>query len=218
MNRALASNIVASLLTTVSLSCAGLTMSCATAPGNTAGAPAAAPHSMVTALEAAGPHPSLGAQAPVFGRFVGSWDCEYNEYSKDGKVSRSTGEETFGWVMEGRAIQDVVVIYPSAAHKNGFIGTFFRFFDPKSGTWRVTFIDPEDDAIERFSGGAEGDDRIVLHRDEGNGRETRWSYVDIHPDSFIFRDEESRDGGQTWWLREEDRMTRRSTAAAPAAR
>jgi hypothetical protein len=32
---------------------------------------------MVTALEAVGPHPSLGDQAKVFGRFVGTWDVKY---------------------------------------------------------------------------------------------------------------------------------------------
>ena len=69
---------------------------------------------MVTALQATGPHPSLGDQAKVFGRLVGTWDGEYNEFSKDGKTARSSGEWIFGWVMEGRAIQDLFIIHPSA--------------------------------------------------------------------------------------------------------
>jgi hypothetical protein len=179
-------------------------------------APATDPRlDMVTALQALGPHPSLGDQAKVFGRFVGTWDAEYTEFSRDGKASQSSGEVIVGWVMEGRAIQDLFIIYPSAAHKERFIGTTFRYFDPISGTWRVTFIDPENDSVARFTGGAEGDDRIVLHSQDTDGKEARWSFNDIRPDSFVFRDEASRDGGKTWRLREEDHMKRRR-AAPPA--
>ena len=79
----------------------------------------------------------------------------------------------------------------------------------------MTFIDPENDHVARFTGGAAGDDRIVLHSQDTDGNETRWSFNDIRADSFVFRDEESRDGGKTWLLREEDHMKRRG--AAPSA-
>jgi len=173
------------------------------------------PHELVAALQAMGPHPSLGDQAKVFGRLIGTWDAEYTEFSKDGRTTHFSGEVIDGWVMDGRAIQNLFIIYPSASRKDRFIGTTLRYFDPKSGTWRVTFIDPENDSVARFSGGAVGDDRIVLHSQDADGRETRWSFNDIGPDSFVFRDEVSRDGGKTWWVREEDHMKRRG--AAPRA-
>jgi hypothetical protein len=169
---------------------------------------------MVTALQAMGPHPSLGDQAKVFGRFVGTWDAAYTEFSKDGKAIHSSGEFIVGWVMDGRAIQDVFIIYPST-NKERFIGTTLRYFDPKSGTWRVTFVDPENDSVVRFTGSAVGYDRIVLLSQEADDKKTRWSFNEIRPDSFVFRDEESRDGGKTWRLTEEDHMKRR--AAIPAA-
>jgi hypothetical protein len=172
---------------------------------------------MVTALQATGPHPSLGAQANVFGRFVGIWDGEYTEFSKDGKATHSSGEWIFGWVMGGRAIQDLFIIHPSAAHQEGFIGTTLRYFDPKSGTWSVTFVDPENNSVATLTGGAIGDTRIELHEQNTDGKETRWSFDDIRPDSWIFRDEETRDGGKTWRLREEDRMRRRG-AVSPVTR
>jgi hypothetical protein len=164
-----------------------------------------------------GPHPSLGDQAKVFGRFVGTWDGEYIEFSKDGKETRSSGEWIFAWVMDGRAIQDLFVIHPSAARKERFIGTTLRYFDPKSRTWSVTFIDPENGAVETLTGSAVGDDRIELLSQNQNtdGKETRWSFDDIRPDSWVFRDEETRDGGKTWRLREIDHMKRRG--AAPGA-
>src|SRR5262249_36577042 len=40
---------------------------------------------LITALPAMGPHPSLGDKANVFGRFVGTWDVEYNRFTEDGK-------------------------------------------------------------------------------------------------------------------------------------
>jgi hypothetical protein len=169
---------------------------------------------MVTALQAMGPHPSLGDQAKVFGRFVGTWGAAYTEFSRDGKATHSSGEFIVGWVMDGRAIQDLFIIYPST-NKERFIGTTLRYFDPQSGTWRITFVDPENDSVLRFSGRAVGNDRIVLLSQDTDGRETRWSFNEIQPESFVFRDEESRDGGMTWRLKEEDHMKRRD--AIPAA-
>jgi hypothetical protein len=164
---------------------------------------------MVAGLQAMGPHPSLGKQAQVFGRFVGMWDGEYTEFSTDGKTTHSSGEWIFGWVMDGRAIQDLFIIHPSAARKERYIGTTLRYFEPKSGTWSVTFIDPENGAVATLTGGAVGDDRIVLHSQNTDDKETRWSFDDIRPESWVFRDEETRDGGKTWRLREEDHMKRR---------
>jgi len=204
------------LLASALVSWAGLSMRVAAAAGKTGNRLATDPRlDLVTALQAIGPHPSLGDQAKVFGRFVGTWDGEYTEFSKDGKSTRSSGEWIFGWVMDGRAIQDLFIIYPSAAHQDGFIGTTLRYFDPKSGTWSVTFVDPENGAVQTLTGGAVGEDRIVILSQDMDGKESRWSFDDIRPDSWIFRDEASGDGGKTWRLREEDHMKRRS-AAPPA--
>jgi hypothetical protein len=170
---------------------------------------------MVAVLQAMGPHPSLGEQAKVFGRFVGVWDGEYIEFSQDGKTTHSAGEWIFGWVMDGRAMEDLFIIHPSATRKERYIGTTLRYFDPKSGTWSVTFVDPENGAVETLNGGAVGDDRIVLHSENTDGKQSRWSFDEIRADSWVFRDEVSTDGGTTWRLLEEDRMKRRG--AAPRA-
>jgi hypothetical protein len=204
------------LLASVFLVWTSLSIGDAPATGSDTTAAATDPRlDMVAALKALDPHPSLGDQAKVFGRFVGTWDGEYTEFSKDGKVSRSSGEWVFGWVMDGRAIQDLFVIHPSAARSERYMGTTLRYFDTKSGTWTVTFIDPENDAIETLTGGAVGADRIVLLSANADGKQRRWSLVDIRPDSWIFLDEASPDGGKTWRLREEDHMKRRG-ASAPA--
>jgi len=116
--------------------CACVNFAGAAAADNSRGGLATDPRlDMVTALKALGPHPSLGGQAKVFGRFVGTWDGEYIEFSKDGRTSHSSGQWIFGWVMDGRAVQDLFIIQPSAAHQGGFVGTTLRYFDPKSQSW-----------------------------------------------------------------------------------
>jgi hypothetical protein len=163
-----------------------------------------------------GPHPSLGDQAKVFGRFVGTWDVEYTDFSKDGKASHRSGALIVGWVMDGRAIQDLWIVNPSGARKEREVYTDLRYFDPKSGTWPATFIDPENVSVAKFTGGAVGDDRIVLQSQDINANmDTRWSFNGIRPDSFVFRDEASSDGGKTWRLQSEYHMKRRG-AVPPA--
>lgn len=196
---------------------ASLSIRLAAATGKAGNTPTPDPRlDMVRALQAMGPHPSLGDQAKVFGRFVGTWDVEYVDFSKDGKVTHRSGELIVGWVMDGRAIQDLWIVNPSGSRKEREVYTDLRYFDPKSGTWPATFIDPENVSVAKFTGGAVGDDQIVLDSQDLDAGETRWSFNDIRPDSFVFRDEGSSDSGKTWRLRSEYHMKRRG--AVPPAR
>jgi hypothetical protein len=182
----------------------------------TAGEAAAADprQDLVTALQATGPHASLADQARGLGRFVGTWNVAYTDYSKDGKQIQRSGKYIVGWVLDGRALQDVWIVDPSAVHKDREVYTTLHYFDAKSGTWCATFVDPQDASIFRFTGGPVGDDRFVLETHDIDGKEHRWSYDDIRQDSFVWRDEESGDGGKTWRLQSLYHMTR--PGAAPS--
>jgi hypothetical protein len=164
---------------------------------------------MVSVLAASSPHPSLGDHAQVWDRFVGAWDCDFGFYLEDGSVRRSAGELDFGWVIDGRALQDIWISYPSDGTKERNIGTSIRFFDDKSKTWRVVFVSPAYGALLTVQGGLEGN-RIVLRGADDEGAALRWSFNDIQADSFVWRGEKSRDGGETWRLEEEHRMKRRA--------
>jgi hypothetical protein len=60
------------------------------------------------ALLVDGSHASLGEQAHVFDRFVGAWDCHDVHLAEDGSVIREyDGRVTFGWIIDGWAVQDV---------------------------------------------------------------------------------------------------------------
>jgi hypothetical protein len=179
-------------------------------------APAAdPPRDLVAALEATTPNPALGDQAQVLSRVVGTWDVEYTDFAKDGKAIHRTGEFIVGWVMDGRAIQDLWIVNPSGKRKEREVYTDLHYFDAKTGTWRATFVDPEHGSVARFTGGPVGNDRFVLETQDMNSEQTRWSFNDIRPESFVWRDEASSDGGKTWRLQAEYRMKRRG--AAPVA-
>ena len=59
---------------------------------------------MVAVLRASGPHASLGDQARVWDRFVGTWDCDFGFYLPDGSLRHTPGELEIGWVLDGRAM------------------------------------------------------------------------------------------------------------------
>jgi len=174
--------------------------------------PADPSQQMVAVLSARGPHASLGDQARTFDRFVGTWDCDFGFYLEDGSVRHSPGELEFGWVLDGRALQDLWITYPKEGDKERVMGTSIRFFDAKSKTWRVVFVSPKYGAVLTVQGGVEGD-RIVLRGQDVDGGQLRWSFNDIKDDSFTWRGEKSRDGGKTWKLEEEHHMKRRPLGA-----
>jgi hypothetical protein len=167
---------------------------------------------MITTLEAGGPHPSIGDQAQIFDRFVGTWDCDYASFKEDGTTKHAKGEVIFGWVLDGRAVQDIWTWIDKDSSDERELGTTVRFFDPKIGKWRIVWIDPVSYAIKLLSGGAVGD-RIVLEGTSDDGVRIRWSFNDIRNDSFIWRGEKSRNDGGTWRLTDEYHLKRRSAAS-----
>lgn len=162
---------------------------------------------MIRALGADGPHPSLGEQAQVFDRFVGTWNADYTNFAPDGAVlERSTGQVLFGWILDGRAVQDIWTWESGDASQAGS-GTTIRYFDTAAGVWQVIWILPQSGLFLTLRGGMVGD-RIVLEGENADGSRRRWSFNDIGPDAFTWRGERSEDAGSTWHPNAEYRMTR----------
>jgi hypothetical protein len=164
---------------------------------------------MVTTLAATNPNPALGNEAQTFDRFVGAWDADFTFYRDDGTVLHKKGELFFGWIMDGRAIQDLWIVYPRDGQKERTIGTTIRFFDTALKQWRVVFINPQFNYVVTTQGGREGD-RIVLRGVDSDGLPIRWTFREIKPDSFHWQGEKSHDGGKTWKVEEDHHMRRRS--------
>ena len=164
---------------------------------------------MIKSLGASSPNSSLGEQAKVFDWLVGAWDCDYGFHRDDGSVRHKKGELLAGWILDGRAVQDLFITYPAEGEKDRRIGTTIRFFDTTLKQWRIIFISPQFNYVVTVQGGSEGD-RIVLRGVDTDGAPIRWSFNDIKPGSFVWRGEKSPDGGKTWKLEEEHHMKRRT--------
>jgi hypothetical protein len=174
---------------------------------------------MIAALAAREPHPSLGGHARLFDRFVGTWDVDCVFYAVDGTETRFTGEWIFGWILDGRIMQDVLSGYPkgkpSPSLEDRRCGTSLRFFDPKAQQWNVVWFGSRNGFLLMLKGGAVGD-RIVLHGDDVDGARLRWSFNDIQDSSFLWRGETSSDGGKTWRVEQEMFLKRRSSVPIAA--
>jgi hypothetical protein len=157
---------------------------------------------MLELLAADGPHPDHADALMLFGHFVGTWDMEGWQSGPDGARAPQQGEWRFGWVLGGRAIQDVLV------SREGEHGTTVRFYDPLTGGWEITWITPPGRAVRRLRARPEGADIVLEGRDPA-GHLLRWTFTDIADDRFTWSGFESHDEGATWEHREEMRLTRR---------
>src|SRR6266702_2597478 len=95
---------------------------------------------MIQSLGAPGPHSSLGDQAQVFDRLVGTWDCDYSFHLDDGSVRHKKGELLVGWVLDGRAVPASFDTLPGEGEKHRGLRPTIRFFDTTPAQWRRVFI------------------------------------------------------------------------------
>jgi len=165
-------------------------------------------------LAADGPHADHADELMLFGQFVGSWDVDAKLVDRDGTSQPHGGEWHFAWVLEGRAVQDVLVsprLADRAPGEPAFeYGSTVRFYDPERKLWEITWITPVSRRVERLSGGPAGGG-IVLEGVRSDGNAQRWTFADIAADSFLWRGYISADGGANWFMNEEMRATRRSS-------
>lgn len=165
------------------------------------------PQGLAEALHVPGPEPERAGDLRLFGQFVGSWSIEWSAPGAE----PATGELHFGWVLGGRAVQDIWIV-PGRGRRGegrpprGFHGSTIRFYDAALGAWRSTWIEPVNGRVRRFIGRPH-DGGILLVSDEDDPQ-LRWRFRDITPDSFRWTSESSDDGGATWRHDEEMLATR----------
>ena len=167
------------------------------------------------ALHSAGPVEDLGEKLKLYGRFVGAWRFDASRHLEDGTVLTGRGEVHFGWVLEGRAIQDVWILparhtgpQPSLGAWTFYVTTL-RIYDPGLEAWHIFWSDPRNQYYSRQLGRAEGDS-IVQQGADGTGASVRWSFSRITENSFRWLGERSHDDGKSWRL-EVEFLARRST-------
>jgi hypothetical protein len=151
--------------------------------------------SFIDALHTSGPAQDRKDRMNLYGWLIGDWDMEAVVYLKDGAEHRSRGEIHFGWVLEGRGIQDVWIL-PGV-----FYGTTLRVYDPSLDAWHILWSDPLKQFYARQIGRARGND-IVQEGTDCAGTPIRWSFTDIAPNSFRWLGERSGDH-ENWKLQAE---------------
>jgi hypothetical protein len=146
--------------------------------------------SFIDALHCDGPAPDRADKMRLYGWLIGAWEMDVLAYEENGAIHKSTGEVHFGWVLEGRAIQDVWITPPrgkraGAAEQpvtSNFYGTTLRIYDPGRDLWHIFWFDPVKQFYTRQIGRADGADILQLTVDETPAR--RWRFTEITPDSF----------------------------------
>jgi hypothetical protein len=112
--------------------------------------------SFPTALHSAGPASDRAAKLNLYGWLIGDWSMDAVVYRDDGTEHHGSGEIHFGWVLEGRAIQDVWIL-PGV-----FYGTTLRTYDPGLDAWHILWSDPMRQFYSRQVGRAHGKDIVQV--------------------------------------------------------
>jgi len=162
---------------------------------------------MIGALIAPGPAAALAGKLDLFGRLVGSWDVDLISHRSDKLLPKHAEcEWHFGWVLGGRAIQDVWIAPKRALREGGDIGgewgTMIRFYDKAMDAWRCTWHGPGRGVVRTFLA-RPSNSQIVLEgvfEDEGP---LRWIFSGITNDSFHWRSVVSSDNWKTEQLIQE---------------
>jgi hypothetical protein len=157
-------------------------------------------------LAAPGRSGEIPAASDLYGWLAGSWDLEVLHYRAVNLTSeRMKGEVHFGWVLEGRAMQDVWIMprpserKPDSDPTNNMYGTTLRIWDPAIQAWRIRWMNPVTGHEERQTGRKVGGE-IVQIGARIDGTPTRWRFTEITHDSFHWVGEALEADGSTWKL------------------
>ena len=164
-------------------------------------------NAQIQGLVADGPAADCTDKLMLFGQFVGDWEADFTVHGALGDLQTEQAEWHWGWVLEGRAVQDVFIIprrseRDKASAVRSDYGAAIRFYDPRIDAWRVTYISPPNGEIHTFIAQKIGDE-IVLEGRDADGSMMRWIFSKITPESFHWRRVFSSDGGRTWRLHKE---------------
>jgi hypothetical protein len=168
------------------------------------------------AVAAARRSPEIPEALDAYGWLIGDWDLDVLHYAGvDVAARRIKGEVHAGWVLEGRAVQDVWIMprrserTANMDRKLNMYGTTLRVWDRTIGAWRISWSNPAGDHYEQQLGRRCGSD-IVQIGTRPDGTPTRWMFTEITPDSFHWLGLALDPDGRTWKLEGEFRAKRKT--------
>jgi hypothetical protein len=164
-------------------------------------------------LHSARPAADRADKLGLYAFLVGSWETTVVAHDETGATHTNRGEIHAGWVLEGRALQDVWIV-PHRAERTpdapplqlpvtgSWYGTTLRIYDPGIDAWHILWSNPAKMFFSRQIGRPRGGDIVQEGRHE-SGALTRWSFTKIKPGSFHWLGEVSADNGASWRLQVE---------------
>ncbi|SMG27851.1 hypothetical protein [Paraburkholderia susongensis] len=174
----------------------------------------------LAALSAPARAADIPAADDLYGWLIGSWEMDVLHYRVDMRSAPRRGEIHFGWVLEGRAVQDVWIMPPrgdSPSASDAMYGTTLRVWDPAARLWRVTYVNPRTGQHDELTGRRIGSDLVQIGR-HADGTPIRWNFTDITRDSFRWNGVALEADGVTWRLEAEFHARRRGAASIPLAK
>lgn len=153
-------------------------------------------------LLAPGAHPELADDLGLFGGFVGDWDMEVRFFDPDGEtIFEGPGVWTFAWILDGRAIQDVLTYdvpekFPAPPGSRR-IGSSLRSYQPEDRTWRVTWVGATTGIYLSLTA-QPADCGISISGAGGDGSPLHWAFTAISDDSFNWVGR-TMSGRDEWW-------------------
>jgi hypothetical protein len=161
--------------------------------------------SFVEATHSDGPAADRADKLGLYAFLVGRWEYDATYHRGGNSMRRTAGEIHAGWVLGGRAIQDVWIVparrlpQPTTPGFGDYYGTTLRVYDPGLDAWHILWSDPLTQTYRRQLGRPHGND-IVQEGAEPDGLWHRWSFTEITGDSFRWTGEISKDNGTKWFL------------------
>ena len=128
---------------------------------------------------------ALPEEFDYFGKLIGSWQIDYIE-SDNSRVIK--GKWYFSWVLEGMAIQDVIIL-PDYEY-----GTSLRIYNPNTHAWDVAY--GYTGKIIRLEARKQ-DDMIVLTYTDDERR--KWVFTKIEDNHFHWQNITVKEDGE-WYI------------------
>jgi len=166
-------------------------------------------------LLADGPDPERKDKLGLYSWLVGQWEMDVTTILEDGSTHTGCGEIHAGWILQGRAIQDVWMIprlkerrpgMEQLAGAGNWYGTTLRIYDPYLDVWRILWNDPATNFFTQQTGRAQGRDIVQVGSDPRGGS-MRWTFAEIEPTSFHWTAERRLNNEN--WRKEVDIRVRR---------
>jgi hypothetical protein len=166
-------------------------------------------------LHADGPDPERQEKLGLYSWLVGQWALEITTILEDGSTHAGQGEIHAGWILQGRAIQDVWMIprlkdrqpgIEQLAGAGNWYGTTLRLYDSNLDAWRILWNDPATNFFTQQMARAQGRN-IVQEGPDPRGGLMRWTFSEIEPTSFHWTAE--RASANENWRKQVDIRARR---------